>query len=569
MATVTADAQEVHLAQTQKIPGWNGRLQAALGVPPSAQAIHFTIDFNQLTTGIAEPEMKLKVIKAAVSTTDKLGGLQQVPAAAAVVTAAFEASMTDPAVKQDVASKVRAVALVNQPVGTLPANKALSFDEGSGVITYAGVFSDGKGVFTKTEIIAFIETKFYAQERGLVTSFLHQTLPQAQQRLAALVPGLRLTADIMAILQHASSQDKRLPTAKTLVNKRTTADEIKNVAGKMEHELQKVGADIEKELTGETQVQVGSAPKVTDDSPSVLKPLLEAVEQTIKASQNNAVTIAGAVAEIVVTTAPGATATAAAKTLALVDPAGNVIEPSALPVPPVTPGSKIMYTGAFEAGTSGCFTKGEIVAFLELHFRCQERGLVENLLSQHMPLFNQRVQQVCTPAVQIEINWNGIFIDTVKPGEERLDMANLLCKGGSTNVIAPFVKAMEEIVSSAGAAGPANPVQQILMKRVNHIIVQGVPSTAPPKSKPSVTMQPSATGVGETLVYSVAFALDTRGCLSTQEAKDALRLLFGIAKPDSEKGIAAAAGKAGVELGRIGADIGKKFGKMSFGFGKK
>ena len=59
------------------------------------------------------------------------------------------------------------------------------------------------------------------------------------------------------------------------------------------------------------------------------------------------------------------------------------------------------------------------------------------------------------------------------------------------------------------------------------VCLQGVPSTAPPKSKPSVTMQPSATGVGETLVYSVAFALDTRGCLSTQEAKDALRLLFG------------------------------------------
>ena len=80
------------------------------------------------------------------------------PAAAQVVVTAFEASITDPAVKQDVASKVRSIALVNQPVGTLPANKALSFDEGKGIITYAGVFSDGKGVFTKTEIIAFLES---------------------------------------------------------------------------------------------------------------------------------------------------------------------------------------------------------------------------------------------------------------------------------------------------------------------------------------------------------------------------------------------------------------------------
>ena len=42
-----------------------------------------------------------------------------------------------------------------------------------------------------------------------------------------------------------------------------------------------------------------------------------------------------------------------------------------------------------------------------------------------------------------------------------------------------------------------------------------------------------------------------------------------VEKPASEKGASAMAQKAGTEMTRIGADIGKKLGKLSFGWGKK
>ena len=144
-----------------------------------------------------------------------------------------------------------------------------------------------------------------------------------------------------------------------------------------------------------------------------------------------------------------------------------------------------------------------------------------------MPVFNGRIQQVITPAVQIEINWNGIFTDNVTPGATRLEVADLLCRAGSTQCLSPFVKAVEEIVTCAGAAGPANPVQQILMKRVHHIVIQATAADAPPKTRPTLTLQPSATGVGETLIYSVTFSSGARGCLAAHEAKDQLRALLG------------------------------------------
>ena len=63
-----------------------------------------------------------------------------------------------------------------------------------------------------------------------------------------------------------------------------------------------------------------------------------------------------------------------ARSLQLIGPKGEVIPPSTLPMPPHTPGCKIVYTGVFEAGTNGCYDKTEILNFLEEHFRSRERG---------------------------------------------------------------------------------------------------------------------------------------------------------------------------------------------------
>ena len=80
--------------------------------------------------------------------------------------------------------------------------------------------------------------------------------------------------------------------------KRTTIDKLSNAANQVEHGLNKAAADLEKQLTGENagRIQAGEEPKKVDnESPSVLKPLVEAFKQVTTVSTNNAPTIAGVV----------------------------------------------------------------------------------------------------------------------------------------------------------------------------------------------------------------------------------------------------------------------------------
>ena len=96
------------------------------------------VDFNQLTASTASQPDKFKIIKAVVSTTKALGGLQTITCACEQVVRAFEAAVDDAAVAKDIASQLNTIRIINQLPDTLPENKSLTF--GGGIITYAGVF---------------------------------------------------------------------------------------------------------------------------------------------------------------------------------------------------------------------------------------------------------------------------------------------------------------------------------------------------------------------------------------------------------------------------------------------
>lgn len=168
----------------------------------------------------------------------------------------------------------------------------------------------------------------------------------------------------------------------------------------------------------------------------------------------------------------------------------------------------------------------QVLAFLEEHFRVGERQMVEHFLSQNLPLLNERVQAVTGAGVQIEMDWANIFPPAMPPGAARKATAELLCRGGSLQVVVPLVKAMEEIVAKAGAASPSNPVQSTLSEKVQRILVSTTPIDVEGTVKPSLQLQ-VIHGGQDSLVYTAVLSKGLRGCLATHEAKDQLRALLG------------------------------------------
>ena len=183
---------------------------------------------------------------------------------------------------------------------------------------------------------------------------------------------------------------------------------------------------------------------------------------------------------------------------------------------------------------------------------------------------NERLKVMTGPAVEVEMMWNTIFSSSVAVGDARLAVAETLCRGGSKLIIAPLIKAMESIIEGAGLGGPTNPVQAVLMQHVGRVQIHGSNSQA---VKPSLAMGAGTTTPG-VLVYTCVLTKGSSGYFSTHEAKAALRDLFNIATPASEKSVKAVASRAGEAAGRVADDlskgIGKALGKFSFGgFGKR
>ena len=101
------------------------------------------------------------------------------------VVRALELCCLDDSVKQDIAQKIHKIEFVAK------AGKSLSFNENT--LVYGCVPSAAAaGCFSHKELLEFFEAQFYAQERALVTKFMHSGLPSASTRLQAAIGILRL-----------------------------------------------------------------------------------------------------------------------------------------------------------------------------------------------------------------------------------------------------------------------------------------------------------------------------------------------------------------------------------------
>eukprot|EP00039_Didymoeca_costata_P018748 m.334786 g.334786 ORF g.334786 m.334786 type:complete len:565 (+) comp17438_c0_seq1:145-1839(+) len=559
MAAVSQDAQAVNLAQTTKIPEWNQRLQQAVGGP----GMKIEIDFNMLTQHVADPAAKHKVISAVVLPTSQTMGLTTTPPAAEVVVKSIEALALEEGTKGDMQNKIKSIQFFSLPPGSNPENKSLTIE--GGIFKYTGAFSDGgKGAFGKAKVIEFLEINFFAQERALVSRFyqLPEGFPKHQERLMTVLPqGPTVNFDVVAAIGQASEPLKRLKVARTVISRDGAARTATYAAKKAEAGIAKVGSKIEEAALGKTDVNVPNDPEIdVYNSPNVMEPITAALEKVARASPENAQIIGSSIREIKIICQPGGTP-AESKSLSLLSQKGTLIAPSSEAVPPAIQGATLLYAGCFESGSKGCFIKDDVLEFLEKHFRLQERGYVGNMMSEHVPTFNQRLQALISPQVEIEFDWNSIFPATLMPGSQRLDVAKTLCAHGSHACLGPLVKAIEEIVHAAGQPGPQNPVQTLLQQQVHRIVIKSVP-TESAALKPSVSL--AVVGSANHLVYMPALTKGARGVFDTQEAKDNLRSIFGIEKPASEKGAKAMLNKAGTELNRLGSDMEKALGKMSF-----
>lgn len=85
-------------------------------------------------------------------------------------------------------------------------------------------------------VAAYLHTyagQFYAQERVIVNRFNEEGLPSAKARLEAAVGApIQIQCDLVSVLAQCSLQGRRLPTAKTIVNRTKYTDKAVIVAGK-------------------------------------------------------------------------------------------------------------------------------------------------------------------------------------------------------------------------------------------------------------------------------------------------------------------------------------------------
>lgn len=418
---------------------------------------------------------------------------------------------------------------------------------------------------------SFFELEFNAKERYLTGKFVAETLPRTQARLLAAIPGgPRINFDVSAALAKCSDPKMRLPTAQTMISyKDKVMAGIDSFARQAEHSVKSTAAKAELALTGATTTELaGEKPTgIAVDSPYCLLPLVAGLEQVVKDSNDVAPLLASQITEIRIVAIPASAEVK--RKLTLLDGAGNEVVATGAPVPPPIIGGVILYESCFEDGYRNCFKENEIATFLETHFRCKERGLVGKLLSEGLPALNDRLKVVTGPAVEVEMLWNTIFPSTLEVGDPRLKVAETLCRNGSKFVIAPVINAIESIIEGAGLAGATNPVQAVLMQHIGRIQIHASAEAA----KPSLAMAAGSVSPG-VLVYTCILTKGSSGYFSTHEAKAALRSLFNIATPASEKSVKAVASRAGEAAGRVADDlskgIGKALGKFSFGgFGKR
>eukprot|EP00038_Savillea_parva_P027009 m.57170 g.57170 ORF g.57170 m.57170 type:complete len:605 (+) comp7734_c0_seq1:265-2079(+) len=536
-----------------KLPQWTARVQAVLKAP-----VVFACDFNALTHGCTTEAERLKVVSPLVKGVDRIGGLVTEPPALEQFVRAVEVSLTDPSVVREVLERMPSlcIVLVNHAGANVNA-KGLAFDRGN--LVYTGVFARGQeGVLSQDQVETFFELNFFARERALVGRCMADTVPAVTARLKQATRRLDFILDfhLPRLLDGVTVREKRLATARLLVSHVGMSRKL-DTAGKLaDLGINNIASGIEKAVTGENE-QFKRAPKMIDlevyTSPHVLEPLVRAVEATC-AKPDVARVVAQAIRGIVFQTLPPKSP----RTLVLRQRMDHAVD-----IVPQPDGSLpcrdcwLVYAAPFEEGKSAVFSERECLIKLEEYFRGQEQSLVYGFLDVDLPRARDMVRLYTTPSMDIEIMWSTFFHDNVEPGAGRLEVAESVCGASSALLLKPFVNAFEAVATLT----PGVDVPTVMRARITRIIIQSTPGK---QAKASIVWGTASGGSNAApLIYNCAADRAHRGFLATVEIKAALRNLLGLPVPKEETGAAAVLGKASAELGRIGGDVTKLFGRFS------
>eukprot|EP00039_Didymoeca_costata_P009663 m.128597 g.128597 ORF g.128597 m.128597 type:complete len:580 (+) comp14560_c0_seq7:151-1890(+) len=556
------ESELIQNAENIHIPNWKARLDIAAG-----RAVEILLSFDKLMGTESDPKIRIKILQTMA--TGARGVLSQGVAMAKMETTlpavellirAFEAACLDSGVRSDIVQKIHAIEFFPGK------SKSLTF-VGQTLLYTCQPELGPPGIFNKKELTDFFEIQFYAQERALVAKFNTHGLPGAQARLKnALSSDIQLEFDLVSLLDQCSLHENRVPTARTVVTRTKLTDKAAIAIGGVVGAAQ---AMIEKNR-GAHQDQSTPTPKQEENldfsSPNVIIPLVEAFEYCCSIEEQNRKAIAEAISKIVVVMVPGAKLTGS---MTLHQNVGTaVISPSQRGVPPIKDGV-MMYKGCFEAGVKGCFTKNDVIDFLEGHFRCREKAMVTKLMSGPVPLTNERLTQILGKNIVTEVTWGSILHASLDM-TQRLEICNLLTEGDSKLVLGVLVSAIDDVILKKDDEILAVEAtsDNMLKERVTRIVLTATPGK---QGKPSLHFN-KLDDDKLALVYTCAFERGIRGVFDFYEFKHELRELCGLPTPANEKGVKGVFQKAGSSASKLSRDVGnasrdvaKKMGRM---FGK-
>lgn len=513
------------------LPEWQARLAAATGRP-----VQIIINFDALLSTADNSQGRLTAAHHLIGNNEKHRNcvLEH-------MVEAFELSTKEPAVKNDIAAKIDRVEFVNLPKGTPMRERRMELHNGA-LVVFMILSGGSSGVPHLQQFKEFFEQQFYAEERYLVTRFVHESLPTSVARISAAIGHpIKFEFDIIGEISKAQTQGERLPAAQTLVSISGTERNMVAASRQLDEAVTAIVRATEKTLTGTARPKPGKQSIDVFHSPNFLKPLVFAIEKIMSYDPIVAQTIAQCISTIHVENLPGKDRKQKLLGLAAA-PTAPLLQPTPNGMPPMANGV-LVYKMVLNAGSGGLFNEKEIEEFFEEHFKCHEKAMVNQLIAAHAPAAQEALSGLFHRPFPIEFVWGSIFADNLTT-KERLVTAEALTQKNSEHVLTVIVKSFQEVLATENARAAIMPV-------ITKIAIQATPGTAS-NLKPGLYLAPAGPTGGQVLVYAPVLARGARGCLSELDFKTHLRQLFQLPVPSSDRGLNGSYQRMANEVNKIG-----------------
>lgn len=515
------------------LPGWQRRLAAAAGAP-----VQMDIDLEKMVWW-CDTKGRLKVTTALFR-----GGAIARPALEVLVDAIEQCCSASETAKAAFAAAVQAIELVNTDPSASESHKTISIEDG--VLVYRGPFMLGVNVGTmdRTELADFFEAQFRWQEYKLLDA-LQLAIGQATMDLKTLLrTDVSVVMDVEPMLARMS-QPNRITLLQTLVTDFGRGYAIESKVKQVDKWLEKNATAVMRAFEKQTKILTKSGlanaavlQKNTAEhlemrnSPAVLRPLVHAIKDCCNACPGLRQRIGAVISEVIIELVPGK------RELELrQDRASPAVAPTQFGHP-VVQGGVLYYGGWFDAGGEGCWSKEELFAFLDSHFRCYEGGVTTKFQSKEAPELAKRIAAATAVPGPVEwrFRWSAIFRDDFDREQRRMvcdTMVGPLC-------LPILVAAIEEVCQHAPSS----------------IQVDSVELTSPPGNvdRPVIVVNTET----RTLVYSPVLVSGPGGCMSVAEIKAELRRQLSLPIPPEEAGLKAKLASVAGIFNRSAASTGAK-----------